>query len=37
VWLEIPNWVLIYSGRRYFSDMKTWSLPYTKQSSELKG
>jgi hypothetical protein len=29
VWLEIPNWVLIDSDRRYFSDMKTWSLPYT--------
>jgi hypothetical protein len=29
VWLEIPSWVLIDSDRRYFSDMKTWSLPYT--------
>jgi hypothetical protein len=29
VWLEIPSWVLIDSDRRYFSDMKTWSLTYT--------
>jgi hypothetical protein len=29
VWLEIPSWVLIDLDRRYFSDMKTWSLPYT--------
>jgi hypothetical protein len=29
VWVEIPSWVLIDSNRRYFSDMKTWSLPYT--------
>jgi hypothetical protein len=29
VWLEIPSRVLIDSDRRYFSDMKTWSLPYT--------
>jgi hypothetical protein len=29
VWLEIPSWVLIDSDHRYFSDMKTWSLPYT--------
>jgi hypothetical protein len=29
VWLEIPGWVLIESNRRYFSDMKTWSPPYT--------
>jgi hypothetical protein len=29
VWLEILNWVLIDSDRRYFSDMKTWSLSYT--------
>jgi hypothetical protein len=29
VWLEIPIWVLIDSDRRYFSDMKTWSLTYT--------
>jgi hypothetical protein len=28
VWLEIPSWVLIDSDRRYFSDMKTWSLTY---------
>jgi hypothetical protein len=28
VWLEIPSWVLIDSDRRYFSDMKTGSLPY---------
>jgi hypothetical protein len=27
VWLEIPNWVLIDSNQRYFSDMKTGSLP----------
>jgi hypothetical protein len=27
VWMEIPNWVLIDSNRRYFSDMKTGSLP----------
>jgi hypothetical protein len=31
VWLEIPSWVLIDSDRRYFSDMKTWSLTYTEQ------
>jgi hypothetical protein len=30
VWLEIPSWVLIDSDRRYFSDMKTWSLTYTE-------
>ena len=29
VWLEILSWVLIDSDRCYFSDMKTWSLPYT--------
>jgi hypothetical protein len=28
VWLEIPNWVLIDSDRRYVSDMKTGSLPF---------
>jgi hypothetical protein len=27
VWLEIPRWVLIDSDYRYFSDMKTGSLP----------
>jgi hypothetical protein len=27
MWLEIPSWVLIDSDRRYFSDMKTRSLP----------
>jgi hypothetical protein len=27
VWLEIPNWVLIDSNRRYFLDMETGSLP----------
>jgi hypothetical protein len=27
VWLEIPSWVLIDLDRRYFSDMKTLSLP----------
>jgi hypothetical protein len=27
VWLEIPSSVLIDLDRRYFSDMKTWSLP----------
>jgi hypothetical protein len=27
MWLEIPGWVLIDSDRRYFSNMKTWSLP----------
>jgi hypothetical protein len=26
--LEIPSWVLIDSDRHYFSDIKTWSLPY---------
>jgi hypothetical protein len=35
--LEIPSWVLIDSDRRYFTDMKTWPLPYTYQSSEMKG
>jgi hypothetical protein len=29
VWLEIPSWVLIDLDRRYFLDMKTWSLPST--------
>jgi hypothetical protein len=29
MWLEIPSWVLTYSDRRYFLDMKTWSLTYT--------
>jgi hypothetical protein len=29
MWLEIPSWVLIDSDRHYFSDMTTWSLPYT--------
>jgi hypothetical protein len=24
-----PRWILIDSDRRYFSDMKTWSLTYT--------
>jgi hypothetical protein len=28
VWLEIPIWVLIDSDRRYFSDIKTGSLPF---------
>jgi hypothetical protein len=28
VWLEIHNWELIDSDRRYFSDMKTGSLPF---------
>jgi hypothetical protein len=27
VWLEIPSWVSIDSDHRYFSDMKTGSLP----------
>jgi hypothetical protein len=30
-----PSRVLIDSDRRYFSEMKTWSLTYTWQSSEL--
>jgi hypothetical protein len=29
VWSEIASRVLIDSDRRYFSDMKTWSLTYT--------
>jgi hypothetical protein len=36
VWLEMPGWVLIDLDRRYFSDMKTWSLTYTVVTSELK-
>jgi hypothetical protein len=37
VWLEIPSWVLIDFDRRYFSDMKTWSLvtPGFKEQSRV--
>jgi hypothetical protein len=36
VWLEIPSWVLIDSDRRYFSDMKTGSLPFIVDNKRNK-
>jgi hypothetical protein len=36
VWLEIPNWALIDSDRRYFSDMKTRSLPFIVDNKRNK-
>jgi hypothetical protein len=36
VWLEIPSWVLIVSDHRYFSDMKTGSLPFIVDNKRNK-